>query len=80
MEKIPNFRSIEEIDRLFEDYAVREEIDPDDALSDLMTFAEIAKEDEDAAVYLEALAEELGISVEEVIYYVAQKAKELEND
>lgn len=78
MENAPNFRRIEEIDRLLEDFATREGIDPDDALSDLLTFWKISQEDEDARAYLEAMAEELGVSIEEVIHYAIKKGGELE--
>lgn len=48
----------------------------EDIFSDIVTFAEICKEDEDAKAYLEEVAEKIGISTEEMMQYAAKKAEE----
>ncbi len=72
----PNFEHSESyIDQQIEDLAAREEMDPSDIFSDIRTFAEICEGDENAAAYLEMVAEKIKISFEEMLAY-ARKLKE----
>lgn len=82
MENMPdNFESREkEIDLLIENLATNEGMDPDDILSDAMTFLELSTQDQDAGAYLEELSERLGISVEEIIRYITKKTDDLERN
>lgn len=67
-----NIESREEfITRRIEEVAVMEGMEKEDLLSDMMTFAEIVQEDEDARPYFEELADKIGVSVEEIIEYSA---------
>ena len=71
-----NFESREgEIDKMIEGFAQREEMNLDAIFSDIITFAELYEEYEYASAYLEQVAEEIGISFEEMIEY-AQKLRE----
>lgn len=63
------------IERMLEDLAREEEIDPEDIFSDLETFAELYDDDPGAAAYLEEVAEKIEISFEEMFAY-AQKLRE----
>ena len=74
MEQFPNsFESPESpIDRLIDELAEREEMSADDILSDIMTFVELSETDEDAAAYLEEVAEKLGISLEDLKKYAEE--------
>ena len=77
MENEPNIENREAvIDKLIEDLARREEMNPDDILSDIFTFLEISKEDEDAKVYFEELADKIGISVKEIMDYAVKKSED----
>ncbi len=86
MEGIPNnFENREEeIDSLIEDLAERTEMDPDEIISDMVSFMEIAEGDVDALPYFESLMktyEELGgetsVSIEELLVYTKQKKEEM---
>lgn len=48
----------------------------EDILSDIITFAEICQEDDDAKSYFEELADRIGISSEEMLEYVNKKVEE----
>lgn len=63
------------ISKMIEDLAQKEEMNPEDILSDILTFAELYEEDSDASAYLEEVAERIGISFEEMVEY-AKKLKE----
>lgn len=76
MEAAPNFENRESIiDKLIEDLAQKEEMDPQDILSDIVTFFELSQEDDDAKFYFEELAEKIGISFEEIMEYAAKKSE-----
>ena len=76
MEKPPSFESKETvIDRLIEKLSEEEEMNADDIISDIVTFQELSQEDEGAKVYLEEVAEKIGITIEEMTRYAANKAK-----
>lgn len=64
----------EEIEKLIEQLIWDEEMEPDDVFSDIATFAELYEENEDAAAYLEEVAEKIGITFEEMLEY-AKKIK-----
>jgi hypothetical protein len=77
MENLPNFENNEAvIDMKIEELALAEEMAPEDIFSDILTFAEIAKEDEDAQFYFEELAEKLGITFDEMMKYANGKLNE----
>lgn len=63
------------IERMIEDLAREEEMDPEIIFSDLGTFAELCESDPGAAAYLEEMAEKIGIGFEEMLAY-AQKLRE----
>jgi hypothetical protein len=65
------------IDKLIEDLAEREGMNPEDILSDIITFIELSKEDDDAKVYFEEVAEKIGISFDEMLEYSLKKAEEM---
>ena len=70
MNEKQNFESRESvIDRMIEELAQREGMNPDDIISDIITFAELLEEDEGARGYFEELAERMGISLEEILEY-----------
>ena len=79
MEKPPSFENKESresvIDGLIEKLAQEEEMDTENIISDIVTFLEISQEDENAKAYLEEVAEKIGISIEEMMRYAADKAK-----
>lgn len=76
MEKMPSFESKESvIDALIEKLAEKEEMNPEDIISDIVTFLELSEEDETAQEYLKEVAEKLGISTKEMMDYAADKAK-----
>jgi hypothetical protein len=78
MEGPQNLESRESvIDKLIESLAEREGMNPDDIFSDINTFFELSKEDEDAVVYLEEVAERIGIPLDELMEYAAKKAEEM---
>lgn len=65
------------IDKMIEELAQREEMNPDDIFSDINTFLELSKEDEDAKAYLEEVAERIGISSEKLMEYAIKKVGEM---
>ena len=76
MENIPSFENRESlIDGLIENLAEREGMNSEDIFSDIITFVELSKEDEDAKVYLEDIAESIGIPFEEMMQYAIKKAR-----
>jgi acetylornithine deacetylase/succinyl-diaminopimelate desuccinylase-like protein len=78
MEGLPKFESRESaIDKLIKNLAEKEGMSLDEILSDIITFTEISKEDEDAKAYFEELAERIGISFDEMMAYALKKAEEL---
>jgi len=74
----PNFEQRELIiDRLIDDLAKREEMNQNDILSDIVTFAPYEGNEETSdAPYLEIVAEKIGISAEEMNLYAIKKAKD----
>lgn len=62
------------IKRMIEELAQKEEMNPDDIFSDIITFGEIYEDDEDAAGYLEEVAERIGVSFEEMLEYARNVA------
>lgn len=75
---LDNFESRErEIDLLIENLATQEGMDPNDILSDAMTFLELSTQDQDATAYLEELSEKLGIPYDEIIRYITKKTEDL---
>jgi len=64
-----------QIDKLIEELAREEDMDPNDIFSDIVTFAELMESDKDAAVYLEELAEKIGISFEEMVEYARKQVE-----
>lgn len=73
---IENFESREKIiDDLIEDLAKKEYMDTEDIFSDIITFWELSKDDEDAKAYFEELAEKIGISIEEMLKYAEKKSR-----
>lgn len=79
MEGPANFENREAIiDELISALAEREkDITADQILSDLMTFSEFEGTDLANPEYFEIIAEQLGISAEELIAYAIKKAAEL---
>ena len=78
MEKPPSFESKESvIDGLIEQLAQREGMSVEDISSDILTFFELSQADEDAKAYLEEVAEKIGISIDELMTYAAQKQADL---
>lgn len=76
MEKLRNFENRESIiDKLIEDLAKKEEMNPEDIFSDIATFLELSQEDENAKFYFEELAEKIGISFEEIMEYATKKSE-----
>lgn len=73
MEGFENRESV--IKKLIEDLAVREGMNSEDILSDIITFSELYETDESAGAYLEEVAEKIGISSEEMFEY-AKKLRE----
>jgi hypothetical protein len=75
MENLPNFENNEAaLDRRIEELAAREGMPTEDIFSDIITFAELAKEDEDAKYYFEELGEKLGVPFEVILEYANKKA------
>ena len=64
------------INKLIEDLATREGMNSEDIFSDIITFAELYKTDEDAGAYLEEVAEKIGISFEEMLEYTKKLREE----
>ncbi len=76
MENLLNSENRESIiDKLIEELAQREEMDPQDIFSDMGTFFELSQNDEDAKSYFEELAERIGISFQEMMEYAAKKSE-----
>lgn len=72
MEGMGNTESREAfIARRIEEVAEMEGMETEDLLSDMMTYAEILETDEDVRPFFEQLAEEVGVSVEEIIGYTS---------
>ena len=63
------------IDKLIEDLAKREGMNPQDILSDIITFAPYEQNDSANPDYIEQVAEMIGISKEEMSRYAIKKAK-----
>ena len=80
MEQVPNFESKENqeeiIDHLIDTLAEKEEMNPEDIFSDIITFIKLSQEDEDAKFYIEELAEKIGISMEKMTEYAIKKSQE----
>jgi hypothetical protein len=78
IEEPQNFESRESvIDKMIENLAEREGMNPDDILSDIVTFLELSREDGDAVAYLEEVAERIGIPLDELMEYATKKAEEI---
>ena len=78
MEKPSSFENKESrervIDGLIEKLGKKEGMNAEDIISDLVTFLGLSQEDENAKGYLEEVAEKIGISIEEMVVYVVDKA------
>ncbi len=75
MENYPNFEQGEKIiDGLIDKLAEREGVNPDDILSDIITFAPYKENDDPNPDYLDEVAEKLGISRMEMCLYAIKKA------
>jgi hypothetical protein len=75
MENVPNFEIRESlIDGLINDLAEREDMSPDDVLSDIITFAPYEQNEAANPDYIEQVAEMIGISGEEMNRYAIKKA------
>lgn len=77
MEQPPSFENRESaIDTLIDNLAEKEDMNRDDILSDIITFAPY--EDNDAAnpEYIDQIAEMIGVSSEEMSAYAIKKAKD----
>jgi hypothetical protein len=79
MEQPPSFENKESkesiIDGLLAALGEAEGMSAEDILSDIVTFMELSQEDEGAKVYLEEVAEKIGVTIEEMMRYSANKAK-----
>ena len=82
-EKVLNSEEIERfekrelaIDKLIEDLAKREEMNPDDILSDIIVFAPYEQNESANPDYIEQVAEMIGITLEEMTRYAIKKAKD----
>ena len=78
----PDFEQRErEIDTLITRLAEHEGMEPDDILSDIMTFAPFEENEEFSnPEYFEILAEQLGISLEEMNEFALKKVKDQQNE
>src|SRR5205085_2478789 len=77
METSPNFEIREIIiDEMVEKFAEKEGMNPEDVLSDIVTFAPYEGNDAANPDYIEQVAEMMGISLEEMNEYAIRKAKE----
>lgn len=77
MEKIPSFESKESaIDDLLDQLAQKEEMNPEDILSDIITFAPYEGNENSNPDYLDEVADRIGISHEEMREYARKKARE----
>ena len=76
MENLPNFEIRESIiDDMVDNFAEMEGMNPNDVLSDIITFAPYEGNDSANPDYIEQVAEMMGISVEEMTEYAINKAK-----
>lgn len=74
MEKLSSPENRESaIDKLVEGLAEKEGMNPEDIFSDIITFAKICEQDEDAKAYFEEIAEKIGITFEETMQYAIKK-------
>lgn len=64
------------IDKLIENLAKKEEMNPDDMLSDIIVFAPYAENDSANPDYIEQVAEMIGIAPKEMTLYALEKAKD----
>ncbi len=83
MENIPNFENREreaEIDKLIGELAEKEEMNPEDVLSDIITFAPVEGNEDPNLEYLDMVAEKIGISHEEMREYAVKKWEEAQNE
>ena len=77
MEKIKSFESRElMIGILIDDLATREDMSPEDILSDIIIFAPYEGNDASNPDYIDQVAEMIGISSEEMTMYAIKKAKD----
>lgn len=76
-QKFENFeKREEEIDKLIEELAKREGMNPDDIVVDIAVFAPYKGNDSTNPDYIEQVAEMIGISKEEMNQYAIKKAKD----
>ena len=77
MEKEPKQENRESvIDRLINNLAEKEGMNPEDVLSDIITFAPDERNDAANPDYIDQVAEMIGISSEEMRAHAVKKAKE----
>jgi hypothetical protein len=77
MENYENFESQEvKIERLIDNLAQKEEMDPNDIISDIVTFAPYEDNETSNPEYFEEVAERLEISLDELNAYAVKKAKD----
>lgn len=77
MEKFTSLESRESIiDGLINGLAEKEGINPEDVLSDIVTFASYERNDTPNPDYLDQVAEMIGISSEEMSLYAIKKARD----
>lgn len=75
--KFENFeKREEEIDKIIEKLALKQEMDPDDIIGDLAVFAPYKGNESANPDYIEQVAEMIGISPEEMTRYAIKKAKD----
>jgi len=75
MEGPPNFESRESvIGKLIDVLAEKEEMNPEDILSDIRVFAPYEGNEDPNPYYLDEVAEKIGISPEEMRAYAIKKA------
>jgi hypothetical protein len=68
------------IDRLLVELGQREEMDPADILSDIITFAPYDGNESVNLEYLAEVVERMGVSLEEMSGYAVRKAQDQENE
>lgn len=77
MENIPGFENRETvIDRLIDELAKREEMETEDILSDIITFAPYEGNEASNPDYLDVVADKIGIPYEEMREYALKKLKD----
>ena len=80
MERPPNFENREAaVDQLIHKLAESEDMNFDDIMSDIITFAAYELNDSSNPEYIDRVAEKIGISSEEMSDYAIKKAKEYLN-